>query len=279
MRCVNPQYIQVHRPVGLDDESPMKVPCGKCIPCLSKKRAEWSFRLEQEYKHSKCAHFVTLTFDREHYPADGNLSKRHVQLYLKRLRKLDGTNKIRYYAVGEYGTKGGRAHYHILVFNVINPDHCRMAWRDIKGKPIGIVHIGNVTEASVAYVTKYIVQPFEAPEGYGKPFALMSRAYGIGGKYLSDEMIAWHRSGDKNYCMRYNQKVGLCRFYRSKIWYNQNDKTRIAQKSHAFSTIQQHKEEEYYKKTFGTRWQEKKAYAERLVYQRVKTKVKYTQKL
>lgn len=281
MTCENPKTIWPHRSeewIESNVESPISVPCGKCIPCLTNRRSDWSFRLEQEYKASKCAHFVTLTYDQKHYPSDGSLNKRDLQLYLKRLRKYDSTVKIRYYAVGEYGSKSGRAHYHILLFNCENESHIRKAWCDIKGKPIGIVHLGKVTAASVAYVTKYIIQRYDYPPGVAKPFSTMSRAYGIGGAYLTDDMVQWHRVDDRNYVLRPdNVKGRLPRFYRDKIWYRPKDRERISSASMKLSIAQQEGEQAYYKKKYGDRWQAVLLESKRRAYERVKTKIQFTQ--
>lgn len=281
MRCVSPKTLWPHRSIDWQDaheERPMSVPCGKCLACLSNKRNDWSFRLEQEYKASRSAIFVTLTYDRAHYPSNGSLDKRHVQLYLKRLRKAQNDNAIRYYAVGEYGSESGRAHYHLLLFNA-DPDLARKAWSDYKGRPIGIVHIGNVTAASVAYCTKYIIQKDDYPEGLEKPFSLMSRSYGIGAHYLSDEMVEWHRADDRNYAMRWNQKVRLPRFYREKIWYRQEDRDPISSKSLSLSLDNTLAELKYYQENYGDRAASVMAEAYKRVLSRVKQKVKYTQHL
>lgn len=281
MVCVNPQLIYPHRSIDWLDagnkEEPINVPCGKCIPCLQNKRMDWTFRLQQEHKVSKSAHFVTLTYDQKHYPSDGSLNKRHLQLYLKRLRKKDETIRIRYYAVGEYGSQSGRAHYHILLFN--SEEHLiRSAWTDSKGKSIGIVHVGKVTPASVAYVTKYVIQKSSYPQGLQKPFATMSRAYGIGGRYLTDEMVAWHKAGDKNYIMRPdNIKGRLPRFYRDKIWYHPKDRERISSAAMALTLSNQKKELEYWKKKFPTSWESQMLLARNLALARVKQKIQFSQ--
>ena len=47
------------------------------------------------------------------------LVNRHLQLFIKRFRKYVSKNyneKIRYYAIGEYGTQSLRPHWHILFF-------------------------------------------------------------------------------------------------------------------------------------------------------------------
>lgn len=279
MKCSNLKWISVDNKDSADSSKLVQVPCGKCIPCLMSKRADWCFRLEQEYKYSKSAYFVTLTYDPKHMPTDMSLDVKHLQLYMKRLRKMDGTNKIRYYAVGEYGSKSGRPHYHILLFNA-SEEHARLAWRDIKGNPIGLVHIGRVTPASVAYVTKYILQPeLKAPEGKTKAFATMSRAYGIGGKYLTDEMVNWHRADDRNYVMRENQKGRLPRFYREKIWYNPKDRERISSSAMQLTLSNQAKEDSYWKKAHGVNWERAKMESRNHLLQRIKLKIAYTQRI
>lgn len=279
MKCISPKMIWPHRSVewcDLHDEEPVLVPCGKCIPCLTAKRQEWSFRLEQEFKYSHGARFVTLTYDGMHCPTDRSLDKRHVQLYLKRLRKHDGTNQIRYYCVGEYGSYGGRPHYHLLLFGASEVD-IRKSWVDYKGNPIGIVHVGSVTTASVAYVTKYIIQKNDYTENRLPPFALMSRRYGLGGRYLSDEMVAWHRENEANYCIRDGAKVRLSRFYKSKIWYSEAEKERISSASKLLSIQTQLKELAYYKKKHPIYWEKVMLDSRNAVINSVKEKIKFSQ--
>lgn len=281
MMCQRPNYIYPHRSVEWCDsheESPVCVPCGKCIACLVNKRNDWSFRLEQEYKYSNSAMFVTLTYDPKHLPSDGFLDKRHVQLFLKRLRKKDATNKIRYYAVGEYGSKFGRPHYHVLLFNA-KESHVRSSWLDSNAQCIGTVHVGQVTASSVAYVTKYIVQPeeLEAHEhDWVKPFSLMSRAYGIGGRYLDDRMVQWHRDNDAVYAIRDGSKVRLPRFYRDKIWYG-SERERVSTLGVERSVTQQLAAEAYYRSKYGDRWSLYQHEAQKRVVDFVKVKVSYSQ--
>lgn len=296
MNCIN------RKKLWIDGHGFIDVPCNKCLPCTMNKRHDWSFRLEQEYKYSKSSLFVTLTYDQKHVPANGSLDKKHLQLFMKRLRKRDGTNSIRYYATGEYGTHGGRPHYHIILFNAKEED-VRNSWSDRNGAPVGIVHIGRVTSASVAYVTKYLIQKEDYPEGLEKPFSLMSRAYGIGGRYLTDEMVQWHRDGNKNYTLKDNQKIRLPRFYREKIWPNVNlkpkknqkitrvkletwkvlkkkhDLTRKAVSTQAMNlTLEnQKKEVEYWKKAHPSRWQDAMEESRNHLLSRVKQKIAFTQ--
>lgn len=274
MRCLSPKdlYLDV---CGV--QTLVNVPCGKCIPCLMNKRLDWSLRLEQEHRVSKCAHFVTLTYDEKHLRTTRSLCKRDLQLYLKRLRKKDEQTRIRYYAVGEYGSHNGRPHYHILLFNSTE-ENIRKAWVDSNGGSIGIVHVGKVTAASIAYCTKYIIQKDSYPEGVEKPFATMSRAYGIGAHYLSDDMVDWHRVDDRNFVLQPgNLKRRLPRFYREKIWYHPHDRQRVSAAAMKLSQEQQEKEKRYYALTYGSRGPAVQAAAEAAVIARVKSKIKFSQ--
>lgn len=286
MKCIAPKLIWPHRSVewqDTHDEYPVNVPCGKCLACLSNKRSEWAFRLEQEFKYSKSAMFVTLTYDQKHVASNGSLCKKHLQDYLKRLRKSYGkisNNSIRYYAVGEYGSISGRPHYHLLLFNT-DQREARVAWHDGKQKPIGLVHIGEVTGASIAYVLKYLVQPSQEMEekSLEKPFAVMSRAYGIGARYLSDAMVEWHRADDRVYCIREGAKIRLPKFYKTKIWYSEKDKERVSKATLLKSLEQSEMEIQFYKDHFGDRWAETMIEFRDAVISRIKLKVAYTQHL
>lgn len=211
MRCESPRWVQPNGKMEL-------VPCGKCLSCLINKRNDWAFRLEQEYKRSQSAAFITLTYHPKFVP-DTGVSKRHFQLFMKRLRKKSGL-KLRYYAVGEYGTKFDRPHYHAIIFNYYgNEKFLQSIWSTRKGEAFGIVHIGKVNQASIMYCTKYVIQRGNPKDSNrAKPFMLCSRAYGLGLNYLTDEMADWHRRGQRNYTLVFGEKRRLPRYYKDKIW-------------------------------------------------------------
>lgn len=283
MRCISPKLIWPHRSVewqSANEEYAVSVPCGKCLACLSNKRMEWIFRLEQEHKYSSSARFVTLTYDEKHLRSDRSLCKKDVQLYMKRLRKAHGKgSKIRYYLVGEYGEVSGRPHYHILLFNALE-QYLRTSWMDAKGQYIGIVHVGNVTQASIAYCTKYVIQRPEVMEdGREAPFALMSRGYGIGGRYLSDGMVQWHRENAALYAIRDRVKVRLSRFYRSKIWYREDEREAISKIGLSAGLDAQVKESRYFEKRYGELGEAKYIEFRDAMLSRIYEKVAWSQSL
>lgn len=219
MRCQKPNWVFPKDKLEI-------VPCGKCLACLSNKRNDWAFRLTQEHKASKGACFVTLTYHPKYVP-DYGLDKKHVQKYMKRLRKIYG-QKLRYFCVGEYGSKHGRPHYHIILFNYDErgtSGPITQAWRiksriTKKFEALGIVDIRPLNEARIMYATKYIIQ-CGPDKNYSKnkPFMLCSRAYGLGLNYLTDSMASWHRRLRANYTLVYGQRRRLPRYYKEKIWY------------------------------------------------------------
>jgi len=173
----------------------MEVPCGKCIGCKKQRARDWSVRLLHELSYHKRSCFITLTYDDEHYPENGSISKRELQLFFKRLRKAYEWREqvIKYFACGEYGERTNRAHYHSIIFGV--------GFRELKpyqvstkdSKPVfssvelerlwslGNVTIGSVDIKSINYVTGYIRKKLGSRE-YGTlepPFQLQSQGLGL----------------------------------------------------------------------------------------------------
>lgn len=144
----------------------MRVACGRCQGCRMARASAWAVRIEHEASLHKDCMFLTLTYDDNHLPDDYSVSIREVQLFMKRLRKSIEPKKIRYFAVGEYGEKNGRPHYHIIIFGhrfsdlnptrVTNQNHqCYESPELTKLWPFGLHEIGTVTAASGGYVARY----------------------------------------------------------------------------------------------------------------------------
>lgn len=171
------------------------LPCGKCNGCKLERSRQWAVRCQHEASQYRENCFLTLTYDNDHLPSDGKLVKKHVQDFLKRLRwHLDeyAGKKIRYYLVGEYGSKNKRPHYHAILFGYSPDDLFDFGFSN--GLPIfrshflertwthGMVFVGSVTFESCAYVARYILKKVETDPEY-KEFSLMSRRPGIGKQF------------------------------------------------------------------------------------------------
>ncbi|AXH73750.1 MAG: replication initiator protein [Microviridae sp.] len=156
MKCDDPFFVYART----GDRVPIR--CGKCPPCKLERVNSWVFRLMEEEKRHDCAHFITLTYDTSTVPITENgfmtLRKKDTQDFWKRLRKAHPDLNVKYYLVGEYGTKNNRPHYHAIVFGVPDTQYYADAW-SIFGTQLGSLHVGSVTGDSIAYCLKYIDKP------------------------------------------------------------------------------------------------------------------------
>lgn len=118
--CLFPQLVRIKRPVfvGVDSlENYVKVSCGKCVECARRYSVEWAFRIMLEAKQYRDNCFITLTYNEENLPSPPFVSRREVQLFMKRLRQKLYPLCVRFFACGEYGSRGRRPHYHAIIFN------------------------------------------------------------------------------------------------------------------------------------------------------------------
>lgn len=112
--------------------------------------------------------FVTLTYRDECLPEGGTLVKKHVQDFLRRLRKQLG-RKVSFFMCGEYGENLGRPHYHLMLFGVDFPD--KSPWKKgVQGDQLyvsptlerlwghGFTSVGACTFQSAAYCARYIMK-------------------------------------------------------------------------------------------------------------------------
>ena len=215
----NPRYGKLIRGSrGKPEPKYIEVPCGKCVACLSKRRQEWCFRLKQEQKASLTSWFVTLTYDDEHLPTlqqakeynnslrlsvrkSGNdqimehFQKWHVQKFMKLLRDkyksyVPDPYKIRYFCVSDYGGKFGRLHYHLLLFNfpLSAASATRLAISECIQKiwKKGGVYVGTVTDKSINYTCKYVLQR-PSVTGCPKTWMTCSNKPGIGASFITEK--------------------------------------------------------------------------------------------
>lgn len=229
----------------------IKLPCNRCIGCRLDRSKQWAIRLMHEAQFHERNSFLTLTYADDYLPSRRtsweppvplplpkeqaprtessphayetharaeSLSKRDAQLFMKRLRdrltNKDGSARVKYYLVGEYGDTNGRPHYHAALFGEDFTDD-RYQWRTSgqnvlyrsslleKAWPWGQAEIGDLTFESAAYVARYIMKKVNgaqadqhyqrtAPDGSNywltPEFALMSRGgrtgHGIGRRWI-----------------------------------------------------------------------------------------------
>ncbi len=163
------------------------------VNTLRKKTA----RLLLESLMHKDTTFVTLTYSDENQPqavCDGDLVgilyPQDLTEWLNRFRKRLSPTKFRYFAVGEYGSKSWRPHYHALLFGVdlLDCDRCLLeTW----GKGHVSAFESNIERVRYVanYTTKKITQAGDMNlNGRPPEFARMSLKPGLGAPAV--EMMA-----------------------------------------------------------------------------------------
>lgn len=159
--------------------------------------------------------FLTLTYSDEMLPPGGTLEPKHLQSFFKKLRQQIGESaRLRFFAVGEYGSRTFRPHYHAALFGYPpcfgssaklagKPCTCTSCipvancWTDSRpgerGQSRGFHTLGTLEPASAAYVAKYATKSMEEgdkdvkhPTGCVPPFSRQSLRPGIGAGVCDD---------------------------------------------------------------------------------------------
>lgn len=99
------------------------VACRKCWQCWERKIDDVVGRCIAESQDAKRTFSITLTYGRDEMDKADHiraalLTYSDVQKYMKRLRESGYV--VRYFAVGEYGSMKGRAHWHLITFYYSN---------------------------------------------------------------------------------------------------------------------------------------------------------------
>ena len=236
-----------HVPVTRIQKCEILIPCGKCEACLKNKRLEQSLRITHEIEQYEDNCFITLTYNNENLPfTDGKniirgvsdvtedlhptLNIEDYQKWLKRFRKkiqAETKQKIRYFIVGEYGSKGQRPHYHAIIFGwkpkdlkehkfhgkywTYRSEFIESTWK------LGFSEVGVDVNAGVAkYCAQYVTKKFvkhERPEYVLDEFVRASKMNGgIGSQFIH----LFHKQvSEQGYILSLNRKTGQA--YKSSI--------------------------------------------------------------
>lgn len=209
------------------------IPCGQCIECRLTRKSEWTDRIVAEasrytvgsvwmltltYRPGEEPGGMFLTLDPDVIDRDaivevaGVLDKRPLSDWIKRFRervRMRFGVTIRFFACGEYGSRGLRAHYHVIVFGLPVPVEelvvyrrssvgCVYRWPWLEdcwtfGFSTVVAFCPDVAGYVAGYVAKKITGRArdayeERCSGRFRPlpqeFVLMSRRPGIGADYL-----------------------------------------------------------------------------------------------
>lgn len=177
-------------------------PCGQCIACRINKTEEWAIRIMHEARLYRACSFLTLTYRVEDEPKNGCVSKRELQTFFKRYRKLlyEQGRFVRYFASGEYGDEKNRPHYHAVLFgighHILEKKLLEKAWDK------GFVTIEELTLGRARYTARYCQKKLigEYANWYRAhnlepEFMLCSRKPGIGMLFAQKYIDEWIRNG------------------------------------------------------------------------------------
>lgn len=202
------------------------LPCGQCLECRTRYAAQWADRIILEARYHEQSYFITLTYKDEFVPSvvdeNGNtnytLAPKHLQDFIKRFRRQQEYHvgvKLRFYAVGEYGSLRHRPHYHIIVFGAVLDD-LRYIGQSKVGTPLhtsdtilelwhkqGRVEVEPLSWESACYTARYTVKKLGKAEtdfydklGIVPEFTRMSLKPAIGAQYLEDNMERIYKSDE-----------------------------------------------------------------------------------
>lgn len=201
----------------------MPCPCGKCMPCLINRKRLWTHRILLESYGHEHSSFITLTYSDDNLYYNNSLhptlNPKHLQNFLKRIRRASDPTKLRFYGVGEYGDKSWRPHYHLALFGYepcYRPtgtrkdllakgqsccppcDLIQEKWSIGRGKNkryIGGIDNAKVENQSAGYIAGYVTKKLtksDDPKLQGRhpEFSRMSKTPGIGAIEIEKIAIA-----------------------------------------------------------------------------------------
>jgi len=242
MACDSPLSIKYNPPIpsssgGLIYYFPAD--CGKCLPCLIKRKAQWSYRMVEEMRISSSAYFVTLTYEEKNVPwaEEGyTVNKNDHFAFIKELKRLEkpkqlkqrnyisehelykfrtgqsSGQKLKYYGISEYGDRLGRPHWHYILFNVRDIDNIRSAWA------LGRVQVDDCNINTIDYVLKYMVKDHSGNTHIERERELSFMSKGLG-LNIADQQFQQHiKQEHANQVLNQRgSKVALPRYYRKKF--------------------------------------------------------------
>lgn len=143
------------------------VPCGQCMDCRINRGRKWSARIVMEQAMTPWrSYFLTLTYNDKSIPLAQN--PEYVQTLRKKpfLKWLDNQQAeigaFRYYAVGEYGDRTRRPHYHMALFP--SGDSQARLLLDAWQRKFGFTTARELDATTARYLANYTVKKLTRPD-------------------------------------------------------------------------------------------------------------------
>jgi len=236
--------------------------CGKCLKCLTKRKAQWSYRMMEEKRQSFSSYFVTLTYDDKHLPRTDygcSINKNDHFEFIKNLKELEKpkklalrsyiskeeydrqtygipeTAKFKYYGVSEYGDLKGRSHWHYILFNIRDIANITLAWGKGKVDVDPDVNVNNID-----YVLKYMIKDHSNIdyENRDKEKSFMSKGLGLSVADSNFQNYIGQTQNNQVLNQR-GTKIPLPRYYRKKLL---SEEQRMAKAQYIAEQVEQQKQ-------------------------------------
>jgi len=212
--------------------------CGKCLKCLIKRKAQWSYRMVEELNNSFSAYFVTLTYEdryltltengntvnpNDHKQFISNLKEYETQELLayrpyspeeifRRDSGITEEGKLLYYGVSEYGGKTGRSHWHYILFNVRDTLSINYSWH------YGRIQIDECNINTIDYVLKYMMKHEMEKQNNDREAERAFMSKGLGLHVATPEFLRHISRPENNQVLNARGfKVPLPRIFRKKF--------------------------------------------------------------
>ena len=162
------------------------IACRKCWQCKENRIQDWVGRSIAESRTAGETRCVTLTYGGGDTERATVLTYSDVQKYLKQLRNYGYV--VKYLCAGEYGSRKGRAHWHlILFFEGSGPDRPLRQNINCPYWPHGYSFWDAPSPQAVRYVCKYVVK--DIADNEAQAHFQMSKKPPIGSEYF--DRLAW----------------------------------------------------------------------------------------
>ena len=140
--------------------------CGQCTSCRINHKLRWMGRMALESKYAypgTPGSFITLTYKDEELPKDGSLDRTHLKKFIQKLKERVAPTE-RYFAVGEYGTKFFRPHFHVIHFGGFGNEAWNRIYESCWSTKRGMRGFVQTSPANInrqSYVTGYVTKKLD----------------------------------------------------------------------------------------------------------------------
>ena len=238
-KCANPYIMQKPIIFGNDkkytfNHKGLAFPCGKCIYCRSRKRKQWTTRLNFEAMRHNNNSFITLTYKEYHPIIENELFQKsrsldytdiqkfhkHLKMNVKRARM----QQYKHFNAGEYGNLNTqRAHWHLINFGMQTNDTTKK-WIEKIWKYGDINDIQEIIDSRgvASYVSKYVVKKVAEDNKDGRTPPMHHGSTGLGWEVarallLKPAKESFREFGDFNHIVFNGKIVILDRYLKNKL--------------------------------------------------------------